>query len=124
MAIIAGLTTLNILNENPEIYKSLDSKTEYLKKGMISILKKTKIPFTINSFGSMISLHFCKNPVVDFKSAMKGDNQYFKNYFHGMLKEGIYLPPSPFESYFLNDSLSFDDIEYTLSSLEKIIEKI
>ena len=124
LAMIAGLTTLNILNENPEIYKSLDSKTEYLKKGMISILKKTKIPFTINSFGSMISLHFCKNPVVDFKSAMKGDNQHFKNYFHGMLKEGIYLPPSPFESYFLNDSLSFDDIEYTLSSLEKIIEKI
>jgi len=124
LAMIAGLTTLNILNETPEIYKSLDSKTEYLKKGMISILKKTKIPFTINSFGSMISLHFCKNPVVDFKSAMKGDNQHFKNYFHGMLKEGIYLPPSPFESYFLNDSLSFDDIEYTLSSLEKIIEKI
>ena len=124
LAMIAGLTTLNILNENPEIYKSLDSKTEYLKKGMISILKKTKIPFTINSFGSMISLHFCKNPVVDFKSAMKGDNQHFKNYFHGMLKEGIYLPPSPFESYFLNDSLSFDDIEYTLGSLEKIIEKI
>ena len=124
LAMIAGLTTLNILNENPEIYKSLDSKTEYLKKGMISILKKTKIPFTINSFGSMISLHFCKNPVVDFKSAMKGDNQHFKNYFHGMLKEGIYLPPSPFESYFLNDSLSFDDIEYTLSSIEKIIEKI
>lgn len=124
LAMIAGLTTLNILNENPEIYKSLDSKTECLKKGMISILKKTKIPFTINSFGSMISLHFCKNPVVDFKSAMKGDNQHFKNYFHGMLKEGIYLPPSPFESYFLNDSLSFDDIEYTLSSLEKIIEKI
>ena len=124
LAMIAGLTTLNILNENPEIYKSLDSKTEYLKKGMISILKKTKIPFTINSFGSMISLHFCKNPVVDFKSAMKGDNQHFKNYFHGMLKEGIYLPPSPFESYFLNDSLSFDDIEYTLSSLDKIIEKI
>ena len=124
LAMIAGLTTLNILNENPEIYKSLDSKTEYLKKGMISILKKTKIPFTINSFGSMISLHFCKNPVLDFKSAIKGDNQHFKNYFHGMLKEGIYLPPSPFESYFLNDSLSFDDIEYTLSSLEKIIEKI
>ena len=124
LAMIAGLTTLNILNENPEIYKSLDSKTECLKKGMISILKKTKIPFTINSFGSMISLHFCKNPVLDFKSAMKGDNQHFKNYFHGMLKEGIYLPPSPFESYFLNDSLSFDDIEYTLSSLEKIIEKI
>ena len=124
LAMIAGLTTLNILNEKPEIYKSLDSKTEYLKKGMTSILEKIKIPFTINSFGSMISLHFCENPVVDFKSAMKGNNIHFKNYFHGMLKEGIYLPPSPFESYFLNDSLSYDDIDYTLSSLKKISEKI
>ncbi|MBU86883.1 MAG: aspartate aminotransferase family protein, partial [Flavobacteriaceae bacterium] len=104
--------------------KSLDNKTEYLKKGMTSILEKIKIPFSINSFGSMISLHFCKKPVVDFKSAMKGNNSHFKNYFHGMLKEGIYLPPSPFESYFLNDSLSYDDIDYTLSSLKKISEKI
>ena len=124
LAMIAGLTTLNILNEKPEIYKSLDNKTEYLKKGMTSILEKIKIPFSINSFGSMISLHFCKKPVVDFKSAMKGNNSHFKNYFHGMLKEGIYLPPSPFESYFLNDSLSYDDIDYTLSSLKKISEKI
>ena len=124
LAMIAGLTTLNILNEKPEIYNSLDNKTEYLKKGMTSILEKIKIPFSINSFGSMISLHFCKKPVVDFKSAMKGNNSHFKNYFHGMLKEGIYLPPSPFESYFLNDSLSYDDIDYTLSSLKKISEKI
>ena len=124
LAMVAGLTTLSILNENPEIYKSLDNKTDYLKKGMIKVLKKTKLPFQINSFGSMISLHFCDKPVIDFKSAMKGNNMFFKNYFHGMLKEGIYLPPSPFESYFLNDALSYADIDYTLRAFEKISKNI
>ncbi|MBK56915.1 MAG: glutamate-1-semialdehyde-2,1-aminomutase [Flavobacteriaceae bacterium] len=124
LAMVAGLTTLSVLNENPEIYKSLDNKTDYLKKGMIKVLKKTKLPFQINSFGSMISLHFCDKPVIDFKSAMKGNNMFFKNYFHGMLKEGIYLPPSPFESYFLNDALSYEDIDYTLRAFEKISKNI
>ena len=124
LAMVAGLTTLSILDENPEIYKSLENKTDYLKKGMIKVLKKTKLPFQINSYGSMISLHFCDKPVIDFKSAMKGNNMYFKNYFHGMLKEGVYLPPSPFESYFLNDALSYDDIDCTLRALEKISKNI
>ena len=124
LAMVAGFTTLSILNENPDIYKSLENKTDYLKKGMIKVLKKTKLPFQINSFGSMISLHFCDKPVIDFKSAMTGNNMYFKNYFHGMLKEGVYLPPSPFESYFLNDALSYQDIDFTLRALEKISKNI
>ncbi|MDG1973765.1 MAG: aspartate aminotransferase family protein, partial [Flavobacteriaceae bacterium] len=58
--------------------------------------------------------------VIDFKSAQKGNNEIFKKYFHGMLKEGIYLPPSAFESYFLNDALSYNDIDFTLDSLKKV----
>ena len=72
----------------------------------------------------MISLHFCDKPVIDFKSAMNGNNIYFKNYFHAMLKEGVYLPPSPFESYFLNDALSFEDIDCTLRAFKKISKNI
>ena len=54
--------------------------------------------------GSMISLHFTDEPVVDFKTSQKGDNEYFKRYFHAMLANGVYLPPSAYESYFLNDA--------------------
>ena len=68
----------------------------------------------------MISLHFCSDSVVDFKSSMKGNNRTFKKYFHGMLKEGIYLPPSPFESYFLNNALSTRDIDFTIKALRKV----
>jgi glutamate-1-semialdehyde 2,1-aminomutase len=68
----------------------------------------------------MISLHFCSDEVVDFKSAQLGNNDTFKKYFHGMLNEGIYLPPSAFESYFLNDALTYSDIDLTIDALKKV----
>ena len=120
LAMSAGLATLTELNNNNNIYQSLDDKTAYLEKGMHDILGKTNLDFKINRLGSMISLHFCSDDVIDFKSAQKGNNEIFKKYFHGMLKEGIYLPPSAFESYFLNDALSYNDIDFTLDSLKKV----
>jgi len=120
LAMSAGLATLTELNNNNNIYQSLDDKTAYLEKGMHDILGKTNLDFKINRLGSMISLHFCSDDVIDFKTAQKGNNEIFKKYFHGMLKEGIYLPPSAFESYFLNDALSYNDIDFTLDSLKKV----
>ena len=120
LAMSAGLATLTELNNNNNIYQSLDDKTAYLEKGMHDILGKTNLDFKINRLGSMISLHFCSDDVIDFKTAQKGNNENFKKYFHGMLKEGIYLPPSAFESYFLNDALSYNDIDFTLDSLKKV----
>jgi len=120
LAMIAGYTTLNELNNNPNVYKSLEDKSFYLAKEMKNVMKGTNIDFQINRFESMISLHFCSEPVVDFKSSMNGNNRTFKKYFHGMLNEGIYLPPSPFESYFLNDALSFKDIDFTIEALRKV----
>ena len=55
-------------------------------------------------------------PVKDFETSAKGNNQHFKNYFHGMLEHGVYLPPSAFESYFLNDALSYEDLDKTIGS--------
>ena len=69
----------------------------------------------------MISLHFTDEPVLDFKTSQKGDNEYFKRYFHAMLANGVYLPPSAYESYFLNDALSFQDIEKTITALKKVM---
>jgi glutamate-1-semialdehyde 2,1-aminomutase len=120
LAMSAGLATLTELNNNNNIYQSLDDKTAYLEKGMHDILGKTNLDFKINRLGSMISLHFCSDDVIDFKTAQKGNNEIFKKYFHGMLKEGIYLPPSAFESYFLNDALSYNDIDFTIDSLKKV----
>ncbi len=121
LAMAAGFTTLKILNENPEIFERLDNKTETLHQGMQEVLDKKGIPYHINRLGSMISLHFTDSEVVDFDSATDGNNDAFKKYFHGMLNEGIYLPPSAFESYFLNDALSYEDIEKTITALEAVM---
>ena len=83
---------------------------------MKNLLTEKGVPFQINQIGSMMSLHFTENPVVDFDGALSGNNSFFKKYFHGMLRNGIYLPPSPFESYFLNDSITKKDLEKTLES--------
>lgn len=120
LAMSAGLAMLTELNNRPEIFESLAAKTEHLHEGFVNALDKKGIPYQINRFGSMISLHFTEEPVVDFASSAKGNNDTFKKYFHGMLNKGIYLPPSAFESYFLNDALSYGDLDETISALEKL----
>jgi len=122
LAMSAGIATLTELKENNGIYKSLEEKSMYLEKEMINVLEKTSLDFKINRLGSMISLHFTSDDVIDFETAQKGNNDKFKKYFHGMLNEGIYLPPSAFESYFLNDALSYSDIDLTINALTKVLK--
>ena len=122
LAMAAGLAMLSELNNTPEIFTSLDTKTETLHQGMEVVLKKKGIPYQINRLGSMLSLHFTENPVLDFKTAALGNNDYFKKYFHGMLSKGVYLPPSAFESYFLNDALSNDDIQKTITAFSTVMD--
>ena len=124
LAMAAGFAMLNALKEDATIFDRLATKTKYLHEGLTSVLEKENIPHKINRVGSMISLHFTDKEVFDFETAVKGNNQHFNNYFHGMLKEGIYLPPSAFESYFLNDALSIEDIDFTIDALKKIVHKI
>ena len=120
LAMSAGLAMLTELNNRPEIFDSLAKKTEFLHEGITKALNKKGVPHQINRFGSMISVHFTEEPVVDFESSAKGNNDRFNSYFHGMLNQGVYLPPSAFESYFLNDALSYADLEKTIKAVEKL----
>lgn len=116
LAMVAGFTTLSILKRNPGIYQELEKKSAYLEKGLNEVLSKKELPYTINRAGSMISVHFCKGKVTDFRSATAGNNDTFKKFFHGMLALGIYLPPSPYESWFLSDSLTYQDLDITIKA--------
>ncbi|MCH1472017.1 MAG: glutamate-1-semialdehyde 2,1-aminomutase [Flavobacteriaceae bacterium] len=124
LAMAAGIAMLTALHEQPEVFDRLADKTAYLHQGMESILAKSRIDYQINRFGSMISLHFTDAPVKDFASAAKGDNQTFKKYFHGMLKRGVYLPPSAFESYFLNDATTYKDLDTTLEAFSETLKEL
>jgi len=121
IAMIAGYTMLKTLNDNPGIYKELDEKTEYLHKGLDKALRKGNSPFVINQLGSMISVHFSDKPVIDFASAASANNTYFNRFFHSLLDQGIYLPPSAFETWFISHALSTDDIDETIRAVEKAV---
>ena len=124
IAMSAGYAMLNHLKENPNVFISLQDKTTYLANGINKVLQQTSLPYQVNKMGSMISLHFTDEPVVDFKTSQNGDNEYFKRYFHAMLANGVYLPPSAYESYFLNDAISYEDLDYTIHSLSKVLDFI
>ena len=116
LAMAAGLAMLTEMQSDPQVFERLGQKTEYLHKGLEEALQSAGIPHVINRFGSMISVHFTEKPVADFQSAALGNNPDFNRYFHGMLDRGIYLPPSAFESYFLNDALSYEDLDQTVAA--------
>ena len=124
IAMIAGYTLLKELKNNPSIYTELDNKTEYLHKGLNEVLTTWGEPFRINRFGSMISIHFSDFPVTDFASAASANNELFKKYFHAMLNRGVYLPPSAFESWFLNNALTYADLDETISKTADSLKEI
>ena len=124
IAMIAGFTLLSELKNKPEILQELDAKTLYLKEGLQKVLTSTGIPFVINHLGSMLSIHFSDKPVTDFASAAAANNQLFNKYFHAMLDQGIYLPPSAFESWFLNNALSYQDLDKTIAATAIAMDKI
>ena len=124
IAMIAGYTLLKELKNNPSIYKELDDKTAYLHKGLDQVLAAWGQPYIINRFGSMISVHFSDHPIIDFKTAASATNDQFKKYFHAMLNKGVYLPPSAFESWFLNNALTYTDLDETISKTQDSLQEI
>lgn len=124
LAMAAGLAMLTELNNDNEIFSRLAEKTEYLHKGIVEVLNENNIVYTINRVGSMISVHFDESPVVDFETAAKGNNDTFKKFFHGLLNEGIYIAPSAFETWFITDALSYNDLDETISAVNKVAKTL
>ena len=119
----AGLETLKILKNDLDFYERINSKTQRLYEGLLKEINLTGVQCQVNICGSMLSIHFTNNYVTDFDSAAKGNNKVFKDFFHHMLSNGIYLPPSAFESYFLNDALTLNDIDYTVEKFKSFLKK-
>jgi glutamate-1-semialdehyde 2,1-aminomutase len=120
LAMAAGLAMLKALNEDAAIFQRLEDKTVYLENGIRKVLQENQVVFTINRVGSMISVHFDASPVFDLQSASKGDNETFKKFFHGLLKEGIYIAPSAYETWFITDALTYDDLDFTIRAIDKV----
>ena len=120
LAMAAGLAMLQALNDDSGVFNRLEEKTAYLEKGIRDVLNQNNIDFTINRVGSMISVHFDAEPVYDFKTAAKGDNETFRKFFHGLLAEGVYIAPSAYETWFITDALTYDDLDFTIEAIRKV----
>ena len=120
LAMAAGLAMLNALEQDNGVFQRLSEKTLYLEKGIEKVLTDNRVSFTINRLGSMISVHFDENPVYDFQTASKGDNETFKKFFHGLLEEGVYIAPSAYETWFISDALTYEDLDYTINAIDKV----
>jgi glutamate-1-semialdehyde 2,1-aminomutase len=117
LAMAAGLEMLKALNADAGIFTRLEEKTAYLENGIRKVLSEANIVFTINRVGSMISVHFDANPVYDFATAKNGDNDTFKKFFHGLLKRGVYIAPSAYETWFITDALTYEDLDFTINAI-------
>ena len=124
IAMAAGLTMLKHLNQNPQVYTTLNAIGDKLVKGFQTSLDKLGLNYTINHLGSMYSLFFTDQEVYDFESAKKSDTARFGKYFQAMLKRGVYLAPSQYESLFLSTVLTDDLVEKIIQANEESLKEI
>jgi glutamate-1-semialdehyde 2,1-aminomutase len=122
IALSAGIATLDILRGKP--YPALDAMASRLCSGMADLFRKKGLPFRINRVGSMFTLFFTAEEVVDFATASRSDTERFARFFQGMLEAGIYLAPAQFEAGFLSFAHTGEDIARTLAACEKALKTL
>lgn len=111
VATAAGLATLKKLQNNSSLYEDINNKTKYLADGISEYFKGRAV---INRVGSLMSIFFTKEDVVDYDSIMKCDTGLYAKFFCNVLDKGVYLPPSQYESMFISAAHGYEDIDKTI----------
>jgi len=119
LAMYMGYNTLEILENNKEIYCDLEKKAKKLEKGLNEHIEKLNIDVTINRVKAMICIFMSQGPVDSYSQVMKSDTDKYKVFFKEMLKQGILLPPAQFEGLFLSTAHTDWDIEKTIDAAGK-----
>ena len=123
VAMAAGLAQLQYLNGHPEVYAHLNALGEMLYGGMEKMCKDLQLPYQVNHVGSLGSLFFTDQPVVDYTSAKTSDTKKFAGYFRYMLENGVYIAASQFEAMFISDAHTDEEIQHTLNIMHNYFEK-
>ncbi|MCY3544895.1 MAG: glutamate-1-semialdehyde 2,1-aminomutase [Chloroflexi bacterium] len=120
VAMAAGISTLRQLNE-PGVYNALGAKAASLAAGLQEVFADAEVPLRINRVGSMMTLFFNSGEVNGWESVSASDREGFGRFFHRMLEEGVYLPPSPFEAMFVSMAHTDEDIQATLDAARRAL---
>lgn len=124
LAMSAGLTVLSII-ESPNFFEKITSLTQKLRQGIEERAEVYKIPVLTTQAGAMFGLFFTEKDIINtLEDVTKTNTEYFKRFFHAMLKEGVYLPPSAYEAYFTSAAHSEKEIEKTLNAVEKVFSHL
>lgn len=124
LAMTAGLETLKAIEADPNFYQNLAASCEYLYAGIENNLRELKLDYAFNRVGSMFTLFFTGEKVVDFASAKTSDTKIFGAYFNQMLESGIYLPPSQFEACFVSAAHGKEDFDETIKASYMALKNI
>ncbi|MDI6791046.1 MAG: glutamate-1-semialdehyde 2,1-aminomutase [Thermodesulfobacteriota bacterium] len=118
LAVTAGIATLKILSQKGT-YEDLEGKGAYLGGNINELIQRYSIPARVNRAGSLMTIFFTKNEVVDFSSALTSDTNCFARFYRNMLEKGVYLPPSQFEAVFISLAHTRNDLDQTLGAIEE-----
>jgi glutamate-1-semialdehyde 2,1-aminomutase len=123
VAVAAGRATLSVLR-NSSIYDDLEERGAEFEQGVRRSAEKHGVPVTFNRVGSMWTLFFTEGPVTDFESANRSNREKFARFFHLMLAEGVYLPPSQLEAAFFSAAHAKKDILQMIERVDRVLKKV
>lgn len=125
ISVTAGLVTLNILIKNQNIlYKHLEEMGDKIRKGLLDITKDAKIPAQVNGVASMFQIFFTDRPVIDYVTAKSSDKAKFMHYQRELIKQGVFIPPSQFETCFISTAHTDEDVTKTLKAIDAAIKAL
>ena len=123
IAMACGIATLKELKKK-DPYQQFEEKAQAIESILLKAAKKYNVDLQVNRFGSMINPFFTKEKVVDFKSAQTSDTEKFKVFFWKMIENGVFLPPSQFESWFLSTKLNKKDLKKIEKAVDKAMKRV
>ena len=124
MAMAAGLALLKQLKSDPGIYENLNNISDYIASGLKAQLLDRRLPCSINQVGSMFTLFFTDQPVIDYESAKTSDTTLFGKYFNAMLQRGVYMAPSQFEALFISNAITRSIADRVLEASQSALDEI
>lgn len=121
LAMHLGCLLLQYLKDHPQVYEELGRKGRYLKEGIQRILKEKQLPYTIHQVGSLLTLFFTDQPILNYQDVANSKTEKFTSYFSQLYEQGILIAPSPYEAMFLSMAHTQKELDFTLDAIRKAL---